>query len=259
MLIQHLTSPEDQNENTTQITTQHSTTCTILRDGGENDEKVYDDFLRNNFTKFSGGETEDPEPWLLEILATFESLKVLESEWLSYVSALLILKAPLWYGKHKSKFKDFDNFVEKFTIEFRPIERIAGNHTPTTTSTSDHTTTTTKKHPLEFSLIKTYSEQVVKNLKKFSDKKEENVMRWLNDMQVQFDANVKQEYGSKFKQQQALERMHNYKQTTTQSVNEFYHGILDICRDFDPNQTEPPGHNQTNRRATTRSSNPEKD
>ncbi|CAF1163071.1 unnamed protein product, partial [Didymodactylos carnosus] len=186
-LIQHLTSPEDQNGNTTQITTHHSTIRTILREGSENDEKAFDDFLRNNFTKFSEGETEDPETWLLEILTTFESLKILESEWLSYVSALLILKARLWYGKHKSKFNDFDNFVEKFTLEFRPIERIASNHTPTTTSTSDHTTT--KKHPIEFSVIKTCSEQVVKNLKKFSGKKEENVMRWLDDMQVQFDAN----------------------------------------------------------------------
>ncbi|CAF4449982.1 unnamed protein product, partial [Didymodactylos carnosus] len=167
---------------------------TAIKDTDQ-DERKHDDFIRTNFTKFSGAVEEDPEAWLTEVLQVFESCEILESKWLSYVPSLLTSKARIWYGKYKATILDFNDFIHKLTTEFG----------------SKATVTAFSTLPRNTSSIKTWQ---------------------------QFVKQIKDEFGSKFKQIDAFERLKNYKQSVNQSVIEFYNGILDISREIDPSPTD---------------------
>jgi zinc knuckle protein len=230
------------------------------------ENKIFDDFIRKNFTKFSGAEVgEHAEQWLEGVINRFDNLKIVEVDWLYYMSSLLTSKARVWFGKNRHM-QDFNEFIDCFTSEFG-IKVV-----PKASTTTTARTITSATDPIEMSLQKTLNEQVIKNLKKFTGKKE-NVIGWLDDLEAQFNAHgwseafkmkciptilqenalkwynrnsssitswqlfvtqIKKEYSSLFKEQLAFEKMKNYHQSTNQSVVDFYNGMFDISREIDP-------------------------
>ncbi|CAF4395313.1 unnamed protein product, partial [Didymodactylos carnosus] len=71
-----------------------------------------------------------------------------------------------------------------------------------------------------------------------------NALNWYNrnasliNSWQQFVTFIKDEFGSKYKEQEAFERMKNYHQSINHSVIEFYNGIMDISREINPSPTD---------------------
>ncbi|CAF1135225.1 unnamed protein product [Didymodactylos carnosus] len=226
-----------------------------LTNTAEQEEREYDTFIRKNFQKFSGKEGEDATTWLTDLVERFDKLKILESQWISYVPSVLSSKARVWYGKHKSSFTEFDDFSSKLSTDFDLKRDGPSSFRPSAPSSTISTERPPATDPVHFSLLKTLNEQVVKKLKTFSGRNQ-NVVTWLDELEIQFSAHgwgeevrlkcvptVLQDHAlkcSKFSQQIAFERMINYQQGINQSVYDFYWGMLDISREIDP---QPTAHN----------------
>ncbi|CAF0987257.1 unnamed protein product [Didymodactylos carnosus] len=221
---------------------------TFFTSTAEQEEREYDTFIRQNFQKFSGKEGEDATTWLTDLVERFDKLKILESQWISYLPSVLSSKARVSYGKQKSSFTDFDDFSSKLSTDF-DLKRDGPSYfrpsAPSSTTSTDRPTATNSLH---FSLLKTLNEQVVKKLKTFSDRNQ-NVVTWLDELEIQFSAHgwgeevrlkcvptvlqdhvlkwytraattinswqdfvtqIKDEFNSKFSQRVAFEQMINY-------------------------------------------------
>ncbi|CAF4330932.1 unnamed protein product, partial [Didymodactylos carnosus] len=267
-------SLQPQTHRPTTITTSQDSS---IKDDDDLNARGFEDFIRKNFIRFLGHNQEVEEWLAATIVQfeDFKILQSKWMDYIpSLLSGKARVWFGVNRRKFFDFDGFVEKFVVEFTAKPHSSSSSSNQDVVVATTTTDPAGVS-RKDPVELNLIKSLNEQVIRKLKMFGGK-HDNVVSWIDELEAHFNAHgwsenvkmkcvptvlqdlalkwynrnsltikswtdfaskIKEEFGSKFRQQEAFERLRNYKQTINQSVTEYYNGLLDVCREIDPTPT----------------------
>ena len=217
-------------------------------------EKIIDE----QFIKYVG--KGDCEEWLLRTMNHFKRMELPRSDQLRALPFLLEDVAYVWYVKNEQSMRSFESFSTLFLRHFSNVT--ASSNDIESSFAANLSITMTREIIKSPSYFRGSKDDVVDWLEKLEQRfkmanwNDNNKLRYIS-IHLQDDASrwwnqasfnittwssfveaIKQAFGSTKMKELAFEQLKWYKQTTNQSITQYYDKILELCKRVDVSMTD---------------------
>ncbi|CAF1131542.1 unnamed protein product [Didymodactylos carnosus] len=163
------------------------------------------------------------EAWFSNLLRKFGELDLEPDLIMYYVKEKFIGMPLIWYYENLSKFEDFSSFNPK---------TFSGRDNVSNWIADIEQKFITAKWP-DHLRLEYISQFLTNEAKQWYKEQKNNITTW-----PQFKIEIKNAYTSTYEVNLAFQRLKNYKQTSSQSIKQYYADIIKLCTDADPQMSE---------------------